>query len=75
MSSMSEPTAAQIQPTYVLVDGTRLPGQPIEVADYEDFKLRFEASLREGRLIDGLADTTIDLVPGAVAYITWSVAE
>lgn len=68
-------TQPQIRPTFTLVTGATLPGQPIDAADYESWKLQFEACLREGRLYDRLADTTLDLVPGSVLHVSWSVVD
>lgn len=73
MSTTPETPETRIQPTFRLIDGSQLPGQPIDPADYDAFKRHFEAALREGRLVDQLADTTIDLVPSSVLYISWDV--
>lgn len=68
MSRLEDP---QIQPIFKLVDGTELPGQPISTSDYDAWKDRFEVALSQGKLFDGLADTTVDLVPGNVLYVSW----
>lgn len=71
---MNAPHEPRIQPTFRLLDGSQLAGWPIDAADYESVKQEFEDALGHGRLVDQLADTTIDLVPGNVLYISWDVA-